>query len=69
MSKDQSTVQPEDIELDEVGAESVVGGAGAHAKKHVMSIAEAEKAGYKEVACERGGVLMKNSAGHTIVAQ
>jgi hypothetical protein len=70
MSNEQSTKRPEDIDLDEVGAESVVGGAGSHAKgKATMTIAEAEKAGYHEVACEIGGTLMKNSKGHTLLAK
>jgi hypothetical protein len=69
MSKEQSTTQPEDIELDAGGAESVVGGAGSHAKP-TMTIAQAEKAGYHEVACEAGGgVLMRNKKGQTLLAK
>ena len=67
MSQDQSTMHTEDIDLDETGAESVIGGASAH--KH-MTVAQAEKAGYTEIGCEKGGgTLMKNmKTGKEIVA-
>lgn len=57
MSQEQSTTQTEDIELDEAGAESVVGGAG---KKHLMTIEQAEKLGYRPLTCEAEGMLMEN---------
>jgi hypothetical protein len=57
MSQEQSTTQTEDIELDEAGAESVIGGAG---KKHMMTIEQAEKLGYKPVTCEAEGMVMEN---------
>jgi hypothetical protein len=60
MSSDQSTIRAEDIELDESGAESVVGGAGPGPKLSRMTITEAEAAGYEPLTCEREGMLMKN---------
>lgn len=60
MSNEQSTVRAEDIDLDESGAESVVGGAGPRPKLSQMTITEAEAAGYEPLTCEREGMLMKN---------
>ena len=69
MSDDQSAVQTEDIDLDEAGAESVVGGASRHHHKPTMTVAQAEKAGYTAVECERDGMLMRNAAGKEFVAR
>jgi hypothetical protein len=60
MSKEPSTVHTEDIELDDSGAESIVGGAGSRPQLSHMSITEAEAAGYVPLTCEREGMLMKN---------
>jgi hypothetical protein len=66
MSQEQSTMHTEDIELDETGAEAVIGGANAH--KSSMTMAQAVKAGYKPIACVVGGdTLMKNKAGREIL--
>ena len=52
----------EDIELDEGGAEAVIGGAAKH-----MTMEQAVKAGYHEVACGQHGTVMKNAKGNEIV--
>ena len=56
MSEGQSTMHTEDIELDEGGAEAVVGGV---AVKHI-TMAQAVKQGYESVVCMKQGTLMKN---------
>jgi hypothetical protein len=56
MSEGQSTMHTEDIELDESGAEAVVGGI---AVKHI-TMEQAFKQGYESVACMKQGTLMKN---------
>jgi hypothetical protein len=66
MSEDKSTMHPEDIDLDESGAASVIGGAsvykndGAGIHKSHMTMSQAVKAGYQPIACERDGTVMKN---------
>jgi hypothetical protein len=55
MSDVSSAMHSEDIELDEGGAEAVIGGA---AKP--MTLEQALKAGYTEIACKPHGTLMKN---------
>jgi hypothetical protein len=62
MSDVSSAMHSEDIELDEDGAEAVVGGAAKN-----MTMAQAVKAGYSEVACEPHGTLMRNHKGHEVV--
>jgi hypothetical protein len=56
MSERHSTMHTEDIELDEPGAEAVVGG---FAVKH-MTPEQAFKQGYEAIAVMRNGTLMKN---------
>ena len=56
MSEGQSTMHTEDIELDEAGAEAVVGGV---AVKHI-TLEQAFKQGFKEIECMTNGTLMKN---------
>jgi hypothetical protein len=56
MSDVSSTMHDEDIELDEGGAEGVIGGAAKH-----MTMEQALKAGYTGIACTRQGTLMKNN--------
>jgi hypothetical protein len=68
MSEGESTIQPQDIDLDASGAESVVGGAGTYqsssagiSKSH-MTMSQAIKAGYRPITGEHDGVtLMKNA--------
>jgi hypothetical protein len=55
MSEAGSAMHSEDIDLDEGGAEAVLGGA---AKP--MTLEQALKAGYTEVACKPHGTLVKN---------
>ncbi len=55
MSDVSSAMHSEDIELDEGGAEAVVGGAAKH-----MTLEQALKAGYTEIACKPHGTLLKN---------
>ncbi len=62
MSDVSSTMHNEDIELDDDGADAVVGGAAKH-----MTMAQAVKAGYTEVACEPHGTLMRNKKGQEVV--
>ena len=62
MSDVSSAMHSEDIELDDGGADAVVGGAAKH-----MTMAQALKDGYTEVACERHGTLMRNKKGQEIV--
>ncbi len=62
MSEVKSAMHSEDIELDDDGAEAVIGGAAKH-----MTMAQAVKAGYSEVACEPHGTLMRNKKGQEIV--
>ncbi len=57
MSEGQSTMHTEDIELDESGAEAVVGGV---AVKHI-TMHQALAEGYKALACVKQGTLMKNT--------
>jgi hypothetical protein len=57
MSEVQSNLHSEDIELDEAGADAVLGG--SVPVKHI-SEAQAVKEGYVEVACASNGTLMKN---------
>ena len=56
MSEHRSTMHTEDIELDEAGAEAVVGGV---AVKHITP-EQAFKQGYEAIAVMRHGTLMKN---------
>jgi hypothetical protein len=56
MSERQSPMHSEDIELDELGAEGVVGGV---AVKHITP-EQAFKQGYEAIAVMRNGTLMKN---------
>ena len=50
------SMHTEDIELDETAAEAVIGGV---AVKHI-TVAQAMKEGYEQVACIRNGTLMRN---------
>jgi len=52
----------EDIELDVDGAEAVIGGAGKP-----MTMEQAVKDGYAEVACGEHGTVMRNAKGKEIV--
>jgi hypothetical protein len=56
MGEDQPTMHTEDVELDEADAEAVVGGI---AVKH-MTMEQAFKEGYEQIASMRNGALMKN---------
>jgi hypothetical protein len=56
MNKGQSTMHTEDIELDETGAEAVIGG---FATKHI-TVEQAFKQGYETIAVMPHGFLMKN---------
>ena len=62
MSEAKSAMHSEDIELDEGDAEAVVGGA---AKR--MTMGQAVRAGYREVACGQHGTVMQNAKGNEIV--
>lgn len=55
MSEPES-IHSEDIDLDESGAEAVIGGI---AVKHI-TVERALKEGYEEVACTRKGTLMRS---------
>jgi hypothetical protein len=48
----------EDLELDDAGAEAVLGGA-----MRQMTMEQALKAGYHEIACGQHGTLMRNRKG------
>jgi hypothetical protein len=50
------SIHTEDIELDETGAEAVIGGV---AVKHI-TMDRALKEGYESIACARNGTLMRN---------
>jgi hypothetical protein len=57
----------EDLELDESGAESVIGGAGTYQSdgggihKSAMTMSQAIRSGYQPIACDRNGMtLMQN---------
>jgi hypothetical protein len=68
MSEDRSSIDTGDLTLDEETAEGVVGGAHAHRHLRRMTMAEAEKAGYHEVECLKGGgTLMKNGHGQEAI--
>jgi hypothetical protein len=56
MSERESTMHTEDIELDEAGAEGVLGGV---AVRHITPD-QAFKQGYEAIAVMRNGTLMKN---------
>jgi hypothetical protein len=67
MGGDQSTMHTEDINLDESGPESVIGGAsiytsdGASIHRSHMTMSHAVKDGSQPIACERdGNTLMRN---------
>jgi hypothetical protein len=67
MSEAESTMHTEDIDLDESGAESVIGGAGiykgdgASIHRSHLTMSQAVKADYQPIACERDGItLMRN---------
>jgi hypothetical protein len=67
MSEDDGTMHTEDIDLDESGAASVIGGAstyksdGASIHRSHMTMSQAVKAGYQPIACARdGSTLMRN---------
>ena len=62
MSDVSSAMHSEDIELDEGGADAVIGGAAKH-----MTMEQAVKAGYREVACGQHGTVMQNAKGTEIV--
>ncbi len=55
MSEPES-IHTEDIELDETGAEAVIGGV---AVKHI-TMERALKEGYESISCARKGTLMRN---------
>ena len=56
MNKDWSTMHTEDIELDETGADAVVGGV---ATEHI-TLEQAFKQGYETIAVMPDATLMKN---------
>ena len=56
MDKGRSTMHTEDIELDETGAEAVIGGV---ATKHI-TLEQAFKEGYETIAVMPHATLMKN---------
>ena len=77
MSERRSRMHSEDLELEESGAESVIGGAGTY-KSHGggidtshMTMSQAIRAGYQPITCERNGVtLMRNMrTGREILVQ
>jgi hypothetical protein len=63
MSDAKPAMHSEDIELDEDGAESVIGGAA----RSNMTLEQALKAGYHEVFCGKDGTLLRNGHGKEIV--
>jgi hypothetical protein len=56
MNKGRSTIHTEDVELDETGAEAVIGGS---ATKHITA-EQAFKQGYEAIAVMPHATLMKN---------
>lgn len=67
MSEPPAPVHTEDLELDESGAASVIGGAGTYKSdgggmhKSRMTMSQAIRSGYEPIACDRNGMtLMKN---------
>ncbi|HEX4034407.1 MAG TPA: hypothetical protein VHX66_08195 [Solirubrobacteraceae bacterium] len=63
MSEVQSDLHSEDIELDEAGADAVLGGI---AVKNI-SEEQAVKEGYHAVACAENGTVMRNKKGAEII--
>lgn len=67
MREPPSPMPPEDLELDEGGAASVVGGAGTYKSDgggihhSRMTMSQALRSGYQPIACDRNGMtLMRN---------